>query len=424
MTPPPLPTTLPTKRPSATTLLWALLVGAACYLVSCALVAPTDDPHGFGIQWRDMSERPFELVGQLPHRILTPLLAHVTGCGGDRYVPFTRGLTVLMLAVVCLVARRRGAMWVDALLVTLAVAVTAPVQMYKQHWVGYADPLCYTLFLLAMLAARRPAVFWGLFLLNLLNHELAAFLLPWLWFVRRRAGGDWRHDVLGAGAALALYAAFYLWVRANGPQQLYNADYFLANPLFPGGTFVVWLLAMVHWTVAFGPVLAVLAWHVHGRAHGMERLHFWLVLGSVLVIFCIAFDWARHSNLILLPFVVASVRWLDGSNGRRLAYVGLTAVAVLLFVLVPPWAPDAWPTHAMANIDLLLRTGMVVPNGNNIGFGSLSSAVGQWLPEVWPMLLAIAAILAAIWALGAVSAGRVGSGAPSCPADGRGSVRT
>mgnify|MGYP007073184328 CR=1 FL=1 len=386
----------------------ALLLGGGAFAASCWLVPPEPEAHGFGSQWQLMSEAPGELRGQLPHRLLGPVLAWLVGLGGAGWVSFTYALHVLMLAMACLVCRSRGSTVVDGALIVLAVALTAPVQIYKQHWVGYTDPLCYALFFGAMLAAGRPVVFWSLFLCNLLNHELAAFLLPWLWFLRRRRDGRWRLDAALATGALAVYAAFYLWVKANAAQQLYNADYFLANPLFPGGTFAVWLLAIVHWTVAFGPVLAVLAWHQHARdvdrEGRVERLHLWLVLGSVLLIFCIAFDWARHSNLIVLPFVVASVSFLRRGALHRAVYAGLVALTAALFVIVPPWGPTAWPTREFTYPELLARTGVVVAGRDGPGFGPLSASVGQWLPEVWRLLVPIVAILATIWAAGAVFA--------------------
>lgn len=394
---------LPNSSAAATTsalrdVLLGLLVGALCYGISCVLVAPGAVAITFGTQWQDMSVAPFELRGQFPHRMLAPLLAHCVGMGGDAFVLFVRGLAVLLLGTVFFFCRRQGSAVVDALLVTFAVAVTATIQMYKQHWVGFVDPLGYTLFFWMWLAARRPVVFWGLFLANLFNHELAAFLLPWLWFVRRCAAGSRRADVLGAGLALAIYAAFYFWVKANAPAQLYSVDYFAEHPLFPGGTFVVVSLALVHLVVAFGPVLAVLAWHQHVREHGRERWHLWLVLAGVLAIFCIAFDWARHTNLIVLPFALASIRFL--AAGYRVWYVGLVALGVALMLWVPPWSPTAWPTHAMAAMDLWLRTGVVVVIDGDYFPGSLRAAALHWLPEVAPTFAVIGAIFAAIWLTG------------------------
>ncbi|MEO6596754.1 MAG: hypothetical protein ABIP94_18560 [Planctomycetota bacterium] len=375
----------------------ALAVGTAAYLLSCWLVPPGTTTSGFGEQWQYMSADPLGLLGQLPHRILGPLLAYVFGMGGGlRYVYFVRGLAVLMLAVVFLYCRQQKSRAIDAALVTCAVAVTAPVQMYKLHWVGYTDPLCYALFFVMAMAARHTVVFWSLFFLNLLNHELALFFLPWLWFLRREAGGSWRADALGAGAALVLYAAFYYYVKAHAAQQLFSADYFLSHPLFPGGTFAVWALALVQWTVAYGPLLAVLAWHQHRSTIRRDRWHFWLVFGGILAVFCIAFDWQRHTNLIVLPFALASVRFL--AAGHRLAYAGLGLVSVLLFLRWPAWGGSDWPTNQLW--PPLFESRLVFAKGLDYDFGGVREFALGWVPLVWPILLSVYAILAGIWLVG------------------------
>lgn len=379
----------------------AVAVGLAAYGVSWLLVPGVPEAHGFGEQWQMMAAQPFALVGQLPHRILAPLLAWATGFGGPGgWVPFTRGLTVLMLAVVFLYGRSERARSIDAALVALAVALIAPVQMYKLHWVGYADPLCYTLFFLSAMAVRSTPTFWLLFLANLFNHELAAFLLPWLWFLRRRAGAAWRADVVWAAATLAVYAAYYYYVKAHAAQQLFSDAYFREHPLFPGGTVVVWGLAIVHYTVAFGPVLAVLAWHQARPEFGRERWGTWLVLAGIAAIFCIAFDWNRHTNLIAMPLALASLRFLQA--GHRLVYVGLLAVTVALTTWIPPWPPVSWPTSLF--FDPAFAAGVVVPTKETGGlgfyFGPLSAALQGWLPAVGKELAVICGILLAILATG------------------------
>lgn len=392
----------------------AVFVGMLCYGVSCTLVAPGPMPVSFGAQWQQMSEAPLDLRGQFPHRMLSPLIAHCLGMGGERFVEFTRGLAIMLLSTVFFFTRCRGGSIVDALLITTTVAVTAAVQMYKQHWIGYVDQLTYTLFLWMWLAAGRPTLFWVLFLANLLNHELAVFMFPWLWFVRRQACGSIRADALGAGMVFAAYGGYYIWVKAHAPAQTFSIDYFAGHPLFPGGTFVVVMLALTHLVVAFGPVMLVLAWHQGLRKHGPERWHLWLVLAGVLAIFCIAFDWARHSNLIVLPLTVAALRFQQA--GHRAVFTMLIAASILLMLCLPPWSPVSWPTNLMANETLLVESGMIVDLGHggplDIGFGSLSSALTRWLPKVWNILGAAIAILAAIcfagWWMARVDARRSG----------------
>ena len=266
-----------------------------------------------------------------------------------------------------------------------------------------------------MLAARSPYVFWALFLTNLMNHELAGFLLPWLWYLRRRVDRRWRLDLVCIAVACGIYLAYYFWVKAKA-QQTYSIDYFMSHPLFPGGSFAVWNLALVHLTCTFGPVLALLAWHQHAREQRGERWHLWLVLLGVAVIFCIAFDWARHSNLILLPLIVAGTRFLAGGNANRLLFGGLLGLSLFLFWLVPPWSPTAWPTNlffsgtaewraAHPEDHFLVHIGLLLPEvgpggGVNIGFGSLGTALTGWLPVVWQALLAVYSIFAAIWLAG------------------------
>ena len=410
----------PTLRRFIADGVFALCAGWLLYLISGELVAPLAEAKGFGLNWLAMSRDPAALVGPFPHRILAPALAWATGCGGDGYLSFTQGLHVLLLASTCLVVLRLRGNYLDALLVGLAIAITAPTQMYKLHWVGYTDPICYTLFLWAIVASRNPHVFWLLFLLNLFNHELAGFLLPWLFLLRRCADRRWQLDLIWIGVTCGLYLAFYLYVKSTAQNQQYNFDYFLKYPLFPGGSFAVVNLALVHLVTAFGPLLAVIAWHQHSGVSLVERLHLWLVLLGVLVIFAIAFDWARHSNLLMLPLVVAAVRFLRGGGRYRLAFAGLIGLTLMLFWLVPPWASSAWPTNDIVegppqwrlernpNGDptkkLMFQSGLVVliptPDGLNFGFGPLSAALTGWLPVVWKILATCHLIGGLYWIVG------------------------
>jgi hypothetical protein len=227
------------------------------------------------------------------------------------------------------------------------------------------------------------------------------------------------------------YAAFYWWVKGAAPAQKYHAGYFADNPLFPGGTFIVVCLALVHYAVAFGPVLAVLGWHQRRPEFARERQHLWLVLAGVLVIFCIAFDWSRHANLVVLPLVLASVRFL--AAGHRVVFAALVAAGALLMLWIPPWSASSWPTSELASTTLWTEVGTLVasPTTGEPVAGPLSAALTGWLPAIWPLLVSCIAILAAIWLAGALfarwrptppvaaTADRVARAAPSCRAHGR-----
>jgi len=382
----------------------AVVAGFAAWWFSCVLVPPADVAVGFGLEWERVSADPFGFPGQLPQRYLAPFLAWLTGFrGAPDWVLFTRGLGMLLLATIFWFCRRRGASVLDAMLITVAVALISPVQIYKQNWVGYSDDLTYAICFGMLLAAKRPGGFWTLYFLALLNHESSAFLLPWAWMARRAQDARWRADAIGAAIAVGLYAAFYFYVKSVAPGQAYDNDYFARNPLFPGGAVVVWALVVAHFVVAFGPVLAVVAWHQHARPRDPERKHLWWLLLGIGVIFCIAFDWSRHSNLVVIPLVLASLEFLRA--GHRRLFVALVAVGAAAMQVWPQWPVGSWPTseliapeeHFLVKVGILVAT--EVPG--EIGFGPLSATLGKWLPRVWPAVVGFVAALAAIWAAGA-----------------------
>jgi hypothetical protein len=187
-------------------------------------------------------------------------------------------------------------------------------------------------------------------------------------------------------------------VKANAPAQTFSYEYFASHRLFPGGTFVVVMLALVHYVVAFGPLLAVLAWQWHRRPVTGERLHLALVGAGILGIFCIAFDWARHANLIVLPLTLASVRFL--AAGHRARFVGLLAAGALAMWWLPPWFASSWPTSALADVQLWFETGVVVNKDGDHFPGTLRAAVTQWLPRIATLLATILAIGSVFWLAG------------------------
>ncbi len=311
-------------------LLFSLAIGILCYLISCLVEPARSTPHGFGIQWQEMSLRPFDFVGQLPHRLLTPLLAHLVGLEGGSFTDFTRLSGALMLGLVCFLCRHRGASVLDSALITLAVSFTGAIQIYKRGMIGYCDNVGFSLFVLAFLNAGRGFLFWPLYFLNLVNHDMAAFFLPWMWFLRRQAGALRRHDIPAALAVLLLYYAYRRYVAGHAANWEYDEGYFLHNCFLPFHFVWLWLLAGCHLLLQFGPMLVVLLWHSYAPQPQRERANTGLVLLGIGAVFGFAYDVHRHSNLIFLPIVLASVRFLvDGRS--RAVYMLLVAACVWVY---------------------------------------------------------------------------------------------
>lgn len=304
----------------------AFAVGVLAYLVSFVIKPQVMVPNNFGTFWQQMSVAPFAFVGDFPHRMLGPLIAHYLGMGGPLWVPFTQLTSVVFLCVVFRVARWRGAEAIDAVLITFAIALTGAVQSYKSGMVGYVDNLGYTITLCIWMSARRPWLFWPLLLIDLVNHEMVGFFLPWFLWLRRQAGGRIRTDVIGMVVVFGLYYAYRKYVGAHAPAWRYDADYFQKHLFLPFTFVYLWFLAAVHQLQMYGPMLVVVIWHALRMRPDFERMHTLLIVGGFLTIFFVAYDVSRHSNMIFIPMLIASVRFL-GTRRSRFAYVALIGAA-------------------------------------------------------------------------------------------------
>ncbi|MGE3171488.1 MAG: hypothetical protein AB7O97_02605 [Planctomycetota bacterium] len=370
----------------------AVAAGIIAYLLSCLVEPALTEPCGFGEFWQSMSEQPFAFVGQLPHRILSPLLAHWLGLDGLRFTDFTRLTGVLMLSLCYAVARRRGARAVDAWLITLAIAFTGAIQIYKRGMVGYCDNLSYSLFLIGYLVARHGWAFWTVFFLNLLNHDLAAFFLPWMLFVRRQAApqSKLRWDVVAIVAVVALYWGYRQYVKAHAPNWEYNEQYFFDNMFLPISFLWLWFLASVHALLQFGPLLVIVLWHAWWPRPPRDRVHTLLVLVGIGSIFGFAYDVMRHTNMLFVPLLLASTRFLVDARSR-VVFMLLIALKIWMyreFLWQEPGDPsNGWLFEWFTGVMTMDCGGHVI-----ILPEYRFDVAGHWellkcaLPRIWPVL--------------------------------------
>ena len=285
---------------------------------------------------------------------------------GTSYTDFTRLSGAAMLALVFFVARRRGALRIDAWLITLAIAATGAIQIYKRGMIGYCDNVGFSLFLLAWLFRGHGLVFWPLYFLNLVNHDMAAFFLPWMWFLRREAGALRRYDAIGAGLVLFGYYLFRLYVSQHAASWEYDEGYFLANCFLPFNFIWLWYLAACHLMLQFGPMLTVVLWHAWWPRPAHERMHTGLILLGMGAVFGFAYDVHRHGNLIFLPLLFASTRFLVDARSRAF-YCGLIALQILCYRTYS-WRPaseDPWAFQSPGWMFDQITGVMVFQNGGH-----------------------------------------------------------
>lgn len=379
--------------------LFALVVGALVYLGSELLVPPGTQCFSFGLDYQILSADPFAFGGQLPHRMLGPLLAWLLGLGGAQFPQFMRLCGVLLLATAFwFTARDRG--YLDGLLVACAIAVSGAVQTYKTV-VGFPDQLSFALLLLALAAVRTQLLFWALGLLSLLNHEMWFFFVPWLLWQRRLAGMPFRRDVLGLAIVGALYAGFRVWVGAHVPQATLDANWYAGKSLFPLGTLWLWLLSLMYWVIDFGPLLAVVAfgaWATPRRGHAIGLALFCFGILSIYAVVYV-YDFFRFGSALCVPLVLASARLLDAKSGRAIfaVLIVLTAVSFAL------WHPAASQLAGrpqgyvqVCDIDRITIETCALPDGT-VDVTRLFTGV---VPRIWLLLSGLALELAVLIALG------------------------
>lgn len=379
--------------------LLALLAGALVYLGSELLVPAGTQCFSFGLDYQILSADPFAFGGQLPHRMLGPLLAWLIGLGGAEFPQFMRLCSVLLLATVFwFVGRERNGM--DATLATCAVAVSGAVQTYKTV-VGFPDQLSFALLLLALAAVRTPVLFWALNGLSLLNHEMLLFFLPWLLWQRRLAGISLLRDGVGLAIVGAFYAGFRLWVGAHVPQATLDANWYAGKSLFPLGTLWLWLLSFVYWVIDFGPLLAVVAFGAWATPRRGYSIGLALLCSGIFAIYAVVYvyDFFRFGSALCVPLVLAAMRLLDAKSGRAV-FLALIVLSAIAFALWHPAAsqlvgrPQGYVQ--VYDIDRITIETCALPDGT-VDFTRLFTGV---VPRIWPLLAGLAVELAALVALG------------------------
>lgn len=308
----------------------ALAVGVGVFFLTCMVEPAQHATLNFGTEYARMATDPFGLIGSFPHRILSPLLAHLLGLAGDRYWMFAHGVTALMIAVVFAAARRHNASFWQSLTLTTVIGFTGTVQIYKGH-VGYPDPLTFLLLTASLMALERPLVFWALMLLDVLHHEQIFFFWPWLLYRRRVAGARLWHDLLGVAAVAGAYVGWRYYVGAHAVNEKLTLDHYLGLTYFPVGTLGLASLNVVSTYIWFGVLPVLVCWHAF--VDGFRRAGFGILLYvlSIFAIFAVAHDVYRFTCFLFVPVFFAGLRLLrERDGGLILAHLGVATVAAVV----------------------------------------------------------------------------------------------
>ncbi|MBK8097088.1 MAG: hypothetical protein IPK26_08275 [Planctomycetes bacterium] len=377
-------------------LLVAAIVAFAALRASDLLQPPSPTPFpGHGAAFAAMSVDPLAFAGGFPQRILAPLLAHLVGLDGARFPLFQQLCSGLLLAVVFLCCRARGAGIGGAIAITVAIAGTGAVQVYKLL-AGYSDSLNLVLLLIAAQCGHRPVVFWGSVLLAAFSHEMVFFFAPWLLWHRHRHGGVWWRELSVLLAIAGLYKGWRMYVAAVATGQAFDATYYVSNNFFPLGTAWLWGCLLLMWLVLYGPLLLVFVWAWRTDALGWGRLGPLLFLAGMAVMFVFAYDVQRFCNFIFVPLALACVPFLARrGTAVPFAIAWLAALGIYRWQHPPPGAAGG-----------ALLTEVTTRLLQVDAYHDYSRAWTQVAPAIWPGIAALMGATATVVAAGLWAARR------------------
>jgi hypothetical protein len=219
---------------------FSLLVGLVVALVASLAARPAFAPAGqMGILNAELAAAPF---GPAPNamapRILTPLVSWLLGLRGDGLLILIAICCVLLPAAAARCALGAGHGAGGALLAGGTLGLTLLTRT-SLHYGGVTDVVTYLLIFLAWMWRARPYPAAAFFLLALLNHERALFLVPWLWWLLGREAGGRPHGrrdaLLGPLLAIGLWLPVRLLILSHREVE-HTLGYYLSplreDPLY------------------------------------------------------------------------------------------------------------------------------------------------------------------------------------------------
>lgn len=203
----------------------------AITLTACAIlyVGFPRLPVFHGIFYAQLASDPFQEGNPNGYRILTPLVAYVTGLRGDRIIILNALIATALLALVYYHSRKQGYSPSLSLAVTMMLALTMPT-LFTLFYGGYTDSTSYLLIFLMLVYSDRPAWFWLLFFLGLLNRESVIFLLPFFallhWRRLKSNARFLRSIAFGLTGAMVCYVLFRALVSSQSGVK-HSASFYL-----------------------------------------------------------------------------------------------------------------------------------------------------------------------------------------------------
>lgn len=317
----------------ATSLLLAfVLMGIAAVYVTPALVARQ---HGIG--YAAISVNPFDLSfeSNLRFRILTPLLAYLTGLRGSLYIIFPLIMALFFLAVIYFYIRRSIGV-IHGVLITMLICFSTPV-LFLLHFQGYTDATSYLLIMLMIIFIKKPVVWIPLLVLLLFNHDSNLFIVPGLLFFyylnAEKRSGAIMYAIVGTVIAVIPFYLYREYISEMAPVK-YDISFYISQIRENIRSLAAYFYVGLFYSFKLFWIFPILGFYYYWKEKNRDQLLlFALIFFGVLAQLIFASDTSRLIGLAF-PLVIWGAVKTNEVLGKDLFLKG-TFYLILLNFLIP-----------------------------------------------------------------------------------------
>lgn len=301
---------------------WVILLAFILMLAASLYVRPGTNYVGHGVNFEALSRNPLDLRhgNILGYRIMTPLVAYLIGLRGKPFILLNLFFAGVTIGTVYRYFRASVVRAGDALFGALCITFSTVV-LVTIYYAGFCDALTYLAIFLAWRWWSRPALFYPVFLIGILNHEGVLFTLPWFAYLKMiespRKSVGLLEMLIGFGVTMAAYAVFRSWL--SGAQDVGLSMTAYLRPIFNDPLAIIKHAYQYYWLGLFTVFKALWIFPVAAAIAMWKDRQKSQVIGMVLLMLCaasqlfLAYDTTRMLTLGFMVLII-SLEYLFRTN--------------------------------------------------------------------------------------------------------------
>lgn len=209
---------------------WIIILSLILMIAAGIYVRPGTNYVGHGTAFEALCKNPLDLRNGngLGYRIMTPLICWSIGLRGREFIIINLLFAAITIALTYQYFRNRATESGDALFAAICVTFSSVI-LVTIYYAGFCDALTWLAIFLAWRWRARWYLFYPLFAIGVLNHEIVFFLAPWLIFLKiAESNRRWLtvcELAIGFGVMIPTYLLFRHWLAGGTTTGLNMAAY-------------------------------------------------------------------------------------------------------------------------------------------------------------------------------------------------------